>query len=228
MYNGFFQQEEVTRDPGLVLDPAGSPEEIEARSFAIIDAEAGGRNRFSGRARVIARRIVHAGGDLDLFDLMYLPEAAVDAGIRALKSGVPIYADTRMLCSGIPLRRLGPFGTRVVCIQDVPGLAEEAAALGVTRARAAVGRLKGELGGSIFAVGNSPTALLALLGHLEAGGAPPALVVAMPVGFVNAEQSKELVLRRGEPPVLALRGRRGGSPLAAAAINALAELAAEA
>ncbi|MDR2744268.1 MAG: precorrin-8X methylmutase, partial [Desulfovibrio sp.] len=207
---------------------ADSPEEIEARSFAIIDAEAGERNRFSGRARVIARRIVHAGGDLGLFDLMYLPDSAIDAGIRALKSGAPIYADTRMLSGGIPRRRLCPFGTRVVCIQDLPGLGEEAATLGTTRARAAVGRLKGELGGSIFAVGNSPTALLALLGHLEAGGAPPALVVAMPVGFVNAEQSKELILRRGGLSVFALRGRRGGSPLAAAAINALAALAADA
>ncbi len=206
---------EARRD--LALDPCRSPEEIEARSFAIIDAEAGPEKPFFGKAWVVARRLVHTSGDLSLLADLVLPDAAIEAGIDALLSGTVIFTDTEMARAGMPLRRLTPLGCRVECALAPAGSAPR----GQTRSYAGVTALGARLGGSILAVGNAPTALLALFDHLDRGGPAPALVVGMPVGFVNAAESKELLLRR-DIPSLVLRGRRGGSPLAAASVNALA------
>lgn len=207
-----------------MLDPASTPAAIEARSFAIIEAEVGEPRPFTGAAWAVARRLVHSAGDISLLDSLWLPDAALNAGIAALRAGAPVFTDTEMARAGMPGRRLDPLGVRVSCVLSRPGLAEAAARGGVTRARAGMEALGKALSGSVLAVGNAPTALLALLDMLDAGLAPPALVLAMPVGFVNAAESKELVIRRGLS-CLAVRGRRGGSPLAAAAVNALAELA---
>ncbi len=212
----------------IVLDAASSPTAIEARSFALIEEEIGPNRPFTGRAWQVARRIVHAGGDLSLLEELVLPPAAVDAGVRALSLGAAVYTDTEMARAGIPMRRLVPCGSSVECFLYRPGVEEEAKRLGSTRAAAGLRALGDALAGSILVVGNAPTALLALLAHLEAGGKAPALVVGMPVGFVNAAESKELLLRRTDLHSLVLRGRRGGSPLAAAAVNALAVLAEEA
>jgi precorrin-8X/cobalt-precorrin-8 methylmutase len=203
----------------IVLDSCQTPDSIEARSFAIIDAEFGPEKPFSGNAWSVARRLIHAAGDCSLAERLVLPEAAIAAGMDALSNGAVIYTDTEMARAGMPLRRLTPLGCRVECILAPPGTAPA----GQTRAYAGVAALGERLGGSIFAVGNAPTALLALFDHLDRGGPAPALVVGMPVGFVNAAESKELLLRRNVHS-LVVRGRRGGSPLAAAAINALATL----
>jgi precorrin-8X/cobalt-precorrin-8 methylmutase len=233
-----------------------TPTEIEERSFSIIGSElglgpespgptrlacelfprTGGRLPFAGDAWQVARRLVHASADYSLLPHLHIPAGAVRAGVAALRGGAPVYTDTEMARAGMPLRRLAPLGVTPACLLSLPGVTEYAREKNMTRARAAFERAaaEGRLGGSILAVGNAPTALLALLDFFAgldraAGeGSPaslPALVIAMPVGFVNAAESKELLLARPGLPCIAIRGRRGGSPLAAATVNALAELA---
>jgi precorrin-8X/cobalt-precorrin-8 methylmutase len=212
--------------PGAPGTP-DAPDAIETRSFAIIDQEAGPDPLFQGRAWEIARRLVHATADFAILPDLRLPEAAIDAGVKALRAGAPVFADTEMARCGMTSRHLTPFGIRPRCLLDLPGVAERAAQNGGTRSRAAMELAAALLPGAIVAVGNAPTALLALVDQLRAG-LTPALVVAMPVGFVNAAESKELCVAACEErnvPCLALMGRKGGSALAAAAINALAGLA---
>jgi precorrin-8X/cobalt-precorrin-8 methylmutase len=211
----------------VLLRDAVSPAEIESLSFAIIDAEAGDPKPFAGHAWQIARRLAHTSGDLSLLSSLHLPDAAIDAGLGALAAGKTVFTDTQMARHGIPLRRMRPLGVAVECFLAEGSLAEEAKKRGITRARAGMEALGKRLEGAIVAVGNAPTALLALLDMLDGSKreAPrPALVIGMPVGFVNAAEAKELLVRRGDVPCLAVLGRRGGSPLAAATVNALAEI----
>lgn len=212
----------ASNPPSPPLDPASTPSDIEARSFAIIDAEAGEPKPFSGHAWDIARRLVHTSGDMSLLASLHLPGAAVAAGLAALRRGAPVFTDTEMARAGMPRRRLTPLGVSVSCILSQPGVPDRALERGITRSRAGIETLGARLGGSIVAIGNAPTALLALLDHLDAGGPAPALVIGMPVGFVNAAESKERLMARNDVPCLAVTGRRGGSPLAAATVNALA------
>lgn len=207
------------------LQPYHSPEDIERRSFAIIDEEVGEPKPFSGPAWEIARRIVHTSADFSLLADLHLPDDAIEAGIEALLRGAPIYTDTEMARSGMPARRLTPLGSSALCLLSLPGVAETARARSITRSRAALFAARETLPGSILAVGNAPTTLIALAELLDDGMAPPALVIAMPVGFVNAAESKELILSKNQIRCIAIQGRRGGSPLAAATVNALAELA---
>ena len=207
------------------LQPFHTPTDIERQSFAIIDAEAGEPKPFSGPCWEIARRLVHTTADFSILPDLSIPSSAVDAGIAALRAKAPVFTDTEMACSGIPRRRLDALGTSASCLLSLPGVAERAAAQGCTRSKAAVECAGSALAGSILAVGNAPTTLLALLEYLDAGGLPPAVIIAMPVGFVNAAESKALVLERQGINAIVLSGRRGGSPLAATTVNALAELA---
>jgi precorrin-8X/cobalt-precorrin-8 methylmutase len=210
--------------------PCAEPEEIEARSFAIIDAEIPEPRPFSGSAWSIARRLIHTCGDKDILPQLVLPAAAVEAGIAALRRGAPVFTDTEMACRGIPARRMDALGTTACSLLSLPGVrarhahTERALRERCTRSRAAMLEAAPLLPGAIVAIGNAPTALLALLEMLEQGLAAPALIIGMPVGFVNAAESKELLLQSPYPH-LCLRGRKGGSPLAAASVNALAELA---
>ncbi len=201
--------------------PPHTPEDIERLSFSIIDEETGESRPFTGDAWAVARRLVHTAGDLSLLADLILPETAIRAGVEALRKGAPVITDTTMALAGIPPRRF-PAGYPLFCMLSRPGVAEEAARLGCTRSRAAVLALGKAAHGAIIAIGNAPTALLALLESINAGGPLPALVIGMPVGFVNAAESKELLLACPHVPSLVLRGRRGGSPLAAATVNALA------
>ena len=209
------------------IQPFHSPDDIERRSFAIIDEEAGTPKPFTGPCWDVARRLVHTTADFSILKDLSIPLASVEAGIAALRQGCTIYTDTEMVRSGIPARRLTSFGASARCLLSLPGVAERALAAGITRSRAAIELAGQSLGGSILAVGNAPTTLLALLEHLDAGGKAPALVIGMPVGFVNAAESKALLLDRAQIPAIILSGRRGGSPLAAATVNALAVLAAQ-
>lgn len=213
------------------LLPFFTPESIEAESFAIIDREAGLNRLFQGRAWDIARRLVHTTADFDILSSLRLSEAAIDAGVNALLNGAPIFTDTEMARCGMTRRHLGPLGVQAHCLLDLPGVAERAAAQGGTRSWAAMELAREQLKGAIVAIGNAPTALLALMEHLDTGGPAPALVIAMPVGFVNAAESKELFARRsaeqGGPACITIMGRKGGSTLAAATVNALARLASE-
>ncbi|MDR2489048.1 MAG: precorrin-8X methylmutase [Desulfovibrio sp.] len=204
-----------------------TPDAIEARSFAVIESEAREMHTFTGNAWFIARRLVHSAGDLSLLRELHLPDSAIDAGLVALRRSAEIFTDTEMARAGINSRRLEQLNVTASCILSRPGLDEEAKQRGVTRSRAGMESLGDRLDGAVVAVGNAPTALLALLDHLDAGGARPALIIAMAVGFVNAVEAKELLLSLPEIPCLAVRGRRGGSPLAAAAVNALTFMALE-
>jgi precorrin-8X/cobalt-precorrin-8 methylmutase len=203
------------------LDPAG----IERLSFSIIDSEVPEPRPFTGGEWEVARRLVHTSADFELLDLLRFTPHAVQSGIAALRSGAIIVTDTRMCQAGIPSRRLEPLGCSTVCFMDDPGLAARARELGVTRARLAVDEAAALSEPVIYAVGNAPTALLRLLELMEEGKVRPELVIGMPVGFVNAAESKDMLLRHTGVESIVLKGRKGGSALAAACMNALAELA---
>lgn len=210
--------------PTVELDPACTPQEIEARSFAIIDAEIPEPRPFSGGLWEVARRCVHTLGDTEIVADLRLSRDGLAAGVAALRRGCTVYTDTRMAAAGLPLRRLTPLGVTVTPLMGLPGLEGISRRRGVTRSRAGIDMIADRLAGQIMVIGNAPTALLALLEALNQGAPAPALIVGMPVGFVNAAQSKEL-LRQSPWPHFTLLGRKGGSAVAAACVNALAELA---
>ena len=208
------------------LDPAATPEAIEARSFAIIDAELPEPRPFAGPLWEVARRCIHALGDTAILPDLRLSATALERGLAALRAGKPVFTDTRMAAAGLPARRMDRLGVPVLPLMGLAGVGEAARAQGVTRAAAGIRMIADRLAGAIVLIGNAPTALLTLLEELD--GRPqeagPALIVGMPVGFVNAAQSKEL-LAASPWPHFTLLGRKGGSAAAAATLNALAELA---
>jgi precorrin-8X/cobalt-precorrin-8 methylmutase len=201
------------------------PEEIYRRSFAIVREEAGLEQLSVDMARV-AERLVHACGMPDIAAALRFTPDLPNAGRTALVGGAPILADSRMVAEGVIRERL-PAGNEVLCTTGDPGIADLAARLETTRSAAAVEHWRDHLGGSVVAIGNAPTALFRLLEILaEAGQDKPAAILAFPVGFVGAAESKDALIEAGlGVPYITLPGRRGGSPLAAAAVNALAELA---
>ena len=203
------------------LDPAG----IERRSFAIIDSEVPEPRPFQGGEWEVARRLIHTSADFELLKLLRFSPDSVHAGVSALRSGAVIVTDTRMCQVGIPSRRLDSLGCRTMCWMDDPGLAGKAKELGVTRARLAMDEAVLLPGPLVFAIGNAPTALLRLLELMDQGKLKPELVVGMPVGFVNAAESKDLLMERDDTAYISIVGRKGGSALAAACVNALAEMA---
>jgi len=207
--------------PKVCLDPA----KIERQSFKAIEALVPEPRPFAGGEWEVARRLVHTSADFELLELLRFSARAVEAGVAALRSGAAIVTDTRMCQAGIPARRLDPLGCRTLCYMDDPDIEARARELGVTKARLAVERASEISGPVIFAVGNAPTALLRLLEMMDQGMAAPDLVIGMPVGFVNAAESKDLLLKRRDVEYIAIQGRKGGSALAAACVNALAELA---
>ena len=201
------------------------PGEIEARSLAIIDAETPEPRPFSGEQWAVARRMVHTTADFDLLNHIRFHPDAIPAGKAALLAGADIVTDTRMALSGIPVRRLAPMGCSARCLMDDVRVAERARRDGVTRAWAAVDEVMDGGGADIFVIGNAPTALYRLLERVDGGARAPRLVVGMPVGFVNAAESKELLLARQDIPFITVAGRKGGSSLAACVVNALLILA---
>lgn len=209
------------------LDAATSPEDIEARSFAIIEAEIPEPRPFAGPEWRVVRRMIHTTADFELLRLVRFHPEAVAAGIDCLARGCLIVTDTEMARAGIPERRMRRLSCTVRCLMQDPRAAARAAAEGSTRARAAVDLALEDLAPAIWVIGNAPTALLRLLEHVESGRARPALIVGMPVGFVNAAESKELLVRQNVAPFVTVAGRKGGSALAASVVNALADMALE-
>jgi precorrin-8X/cobalt-precorrin-8 methylmutase len=201
------------------------PAEIEAESFRRIEAQVG-PHRLPPEVWVVVRRMIHTTADLDYLKTVRVHPEAIAAGVQALKHGCPMATDTRMVLAGISTGRLSRLGVTAFCLMDDPEVAAEAARRGTTRAEVAMERSLPRLSGGIVAIGNAPTALLALLELLAAGVAPPALVVGVPVGFVNAAESKE-ALARQECPFITAVGPKGGSAVAASIINALATMALE-
>jgi precorrin-8X/cobalt-precorrin-8 methylmutase len=199
------------------------PHEIERRSFEIIDAEAG-HHDFLPPAWSIVRRMIHTSADFEYMTSVRIHPRAIAAGIEAIRRGRAIFCDTNMLRTGIRAKDLETFGVTAQCLMADSRIAQQARHSGATRARIAVDAVADHITDSIYAVGNAPTALLRLIELIEQGRARPALVIGLPVGFVNAAESKAALLRI-ETPYITNAGRKGGSNVAASVVNALIVLA---
>ncbi|GGL68865.1 precorrin-8X methylmutase [Wenxinia marina] len=197
------------------------PAAIYAASFATVRREAR-LERFPRGLDRLAERVIHACGMVDVADRLAFSDGAFEAGAAALLSGAPVLCDCEMVAAGV-IRRLLPRGNDVVVTLNDPGVPGLAAELGTTRSAAAVELWKDRLAGAVVAVGNAPTALFHLMERLDAGWPKPAIILGFPVGFVGAAESKaELAADPRGCEFVALRGRRGGSAMASAAVNALA------
>ena len=195
--------------------------EIYRRSFATIRAEAD-LSRIPSAAHDLVVRMVHACGMVDLAADVRLAPDVVQAARGALESGAPVLTDSHMVAHGITRARL-PADNQVLCSLSDPRVAQLASRLGTTRSAAAVELWAESLGGSVIAIGNAPTALFHLLELLDGGAPRPAAIVGIPVGFVGAAESKQaLIDHPARIPFVTVVGRRGGSAMAAAAVNALA------
>lgn len=195
------------------------PMDIEKRSFEIITELLGDRTLDPENEPVI-KRVIHTTADFDYADNLCFSEHAVAKGIEALRGGCDIVTDTQMARAGINKTILGSLGGEVHCFMSDPDVAEEAKARGITRAVVSMERAAKLAKPCIFAIGNAPTALLALHDLIAAGTVKPALVIGVPVGFVNVVESKERIMTAGVPYIVA-RGRKGGSNVAAAICNAM-------
>ena len=195
------------------------PMDIEKRSFEIITELLGDR-KLEPENELVIKRVIHTTADFEYADNLVFSEHAVTKGIEALRGGCDIVTDTQMARSGVSKAALEKLGGTVHCFISDPEVAAEAKARGITRAVVSMehaARLEKPL---IFAIGNAPTALMRLRELIEAGEVSPALVIGVPVGFVNVVESKEAVIAAGGDYIVA-RGRKGGSNVAAAIVNAL-------
>ena len=194
--------------------------EIYRRSFAIIRAEAD-LARFTPAEERVAVRIIHACGMPEVAQDIVMSPGFADNARWALVAGAPILCDAKMVANGITRARL-PSANEIVCTLDdpsVPGLARQ---LGNTRSAAAMELWRDRMAGAVVAIGNAPTSLFRLLEMLDEGAPAPAAVIGLPVGFVGAMESKQALAADGRVPFLIVKGRRGGSAMAVAAVNALA------
>ena len=202
-----------------------APGDIERESMRIISAQLEEMGiTLPPECREVVLRAIHTTADFDYAKNLVFTPGAVEAGIQALKRGVPIVTDTNMALSGINRAACSRLGVERYCYMADPQVAQQAAETGSTRAVAAVDRWAAEHPQGIFAVGNAPTALLRMAELMETGRLRPALVIAVPVGFVNVVESKEEILhlcREKDIPIIAAMGRKGGSTVAAAICNAL-------
>lgn len=195
------------------------PADIEKRSFAIITELLGDR-RLDPENEPVIKRVIHTSADFDYADNLFFSENAVRKGIEALRGGCDIVTDTQMARAGINKTILAKLGGEVHCFMSDPDVSEEAKERGITRAIVSMERAAKLPKSCIFAIGNAPTALISLHEQMTAGILHPALVIGVPVGFVNVIESKELILHSEVPHIVA-RGRKGGSNIAAAICNAL-------
>jgi precorrin-8X/cobalt-precorrin-8 methylmutase len=196
--------------------------EIYRQSFATIRAEAD-LSRFGDDVATAVVRMIHACGQVDLVGDVAFTADVVASGRAALRAGAPILTDTHMVASGVTRTRL-PAGNEVLCLLGDPAVPALARRLDTTRTAAAVHLWGERLRGAVVVIGNAPTALFELLALLRAGAPAPAAVIGCPVGFIGAAESKDaLVAHTPAVPYLTVRGRRGGSAIAAAAVNAIAE-----
>jgi precorrin-8X/cobalt-precorrin-8 methylmutase len=193
--------------------------EIYRKSFAIIRSEAD-LSRFSEAEERIAVRLIHTSGSVELAGDIAFSRGFAGAARAALRAGAPILCDANMIVSGVTRARL-PANNEVRCLLDDPRVPALARELCTTRSAAALSLFRDRWEGALIAIGNAPTALFRLLELLDQSSARPAAVIGVPVGFVGAAESKAALELDGRVPSLIVRGRRGGSALAVAAINAL-------
>jgi precorrin-8X/cobalt-precorrin-8 methylmutase len=194
--------------------------EIYRRSFATIRAEAD-LARFAGGEEHVAVRVIHACGMVEIARDLVFSNGAVAQARRALRQGAPVLCDSKMLARGIIAARL-PAANEVICTLEDPAVPSLARKLGTTRSAAALELWCDRLDGAVVAIGNAPTALFHLLELLDETSARPACVIGMPVGFVGAAESKDALIADARVNFIAIKGRKGGSAMAAAALNAIA------
>lgn len=205
-----------------MIDYIRNGDDIYRKSFSMIRAQANLESLSADLAHV-AVRLIHACGMTDIVEDLAASPDAVQAGRAALMEGAPILCDSQMVANGITRHRL-PANNEVICTLNHPEVAEMAQQINNTRSATAVELWKPLMLGSVVAIGNAPTALFHLLELLDEGIAKPALILGFPVGFVGAAESKaELAANSRGVPFITLHGRRGGSAIAAAAVNALAK-----
>lgn len=195
------------------------PMDIEKRSFEII-TELLGDTPIAPENELVVKRVIHTSADFDYAKNLYFSKDAVKKGIEALKNGCDIVTDTQMAKAGINKTILGKLGGQVHCFMSDEDVAAQARERGVTRAMVSMEKAATLEKPLIFAIGNAPTALVAIHELMEAGKLHPALIIGVPVGFVNVVESKELIIDSGADCIVA-RGRKGGSNVAAAICNAM-------
>lgn len=195
------------------------PDQIEKRSFEIITEELGDRAIEPILAPII-KRVIHTTADFDYVDNLYFTKDVVTSARESIKRGVSIVTDTQMVYSGINKKVLGQYGGNAYCYMSDEDVAQSAKETGTTRAVASIEKSLQLSGPVIYGIGNAPTALIRLYELIQEGKIHPELIIAVPVGFVNVVEAKELIIKSGVPAIVA-RGRKGGSNVAAAICNAL-------
>ena len=201
------------------------PDEIEKLSFQIIDREAGSHD-FTVEQWAIVRRMIHTSADFEYKDTVRFHKDAITSGLEAIRNGKKIITDTNMARVGIRKKDLAQFGATVSCYMNDPRVHLNAKAAGVTRAKIAVELAATDMTGGIYVIGNAPTALLGLIDLINEQKAKPALIIGLPVGFVNAAESKAALIKL-DFPFISNVGRKGGSNVAASVVNALAIMASQ-
>lgn len=199
------------------------PQMIEVKSFEMIDEEIG-EHSFTEEQYPIVRRVIHASADFELGNSLLFHRDAIRSGIEAVRSGKPVIADVQMIQSGVSKQRIEKFGGDVRVYISDPDVMEEAKRLNTTRAIISMRKAVKEVDGGIYAIGNAPTALLELIRLIKEGEAKPSLIIGLPVGFVSAPESKE-ELAKLDVPFITNIGRKGGSTVTVAALNAITLLA---
>ena len=202
------------------MDFIKEPMTIENRSMELIAPHLA-ELHLDERATKLYSRLIHASGDVGYAPITRVHPEAIDRAIEALKAGAHIYTDVEMVRTGINKKKLASFGGEVHCLVADPDVAVQAKELGITRSMVAMRKFGKALDGSIVAIGNAPTALFEVLRLVREEGIRPACIVGIPVGFVGAAESQAELAENGIVPYITVEGTKGGSPIAAAAINAL-------
>lgn len=196
------------------------PMEIENKSMEIIAPHLAGLNLDEAQTKVYSR-IIHAAGDVEYAPIIRIHPDAIASAQKAIQAGCNIYTDVEMVRTGINKRKLASFGGEVFCRVADPEIAKIAKEQGITRSMAAMREFGKALDGAIVAIGNAPTALFEVLRMVEEEGIRPAAIVGIPVGFVGAADSKAALAAQNTVPYITVEGTKGGSPIAAASINAI-------
>ncbi len=202
------------------MDFIKEPMTIENRSMELIAPHLA-ELHLDERETKLYSRLIHASGDVGYAPITCVHPQAIDAAIAALKRGVDIYTDVEMVRTGINKKKLASFGGTVHCLVADPDVAARAKAEGITRSMVAMRTFGKDMDGSIVAIGNAPTALFEVLRLVREEGIRPACIVGIPVGFVGAAESKAELAANDIVPYITVEGSKGGSPIAAAAVNAL-------
>lgn len=201
------------------MEYINNPREIEERSFEIITEELGDKV-FPEAIAPMVKRIIHTTADFEYADLLEILNNGYESGMEALKQGKKIYADTRMIQVAVNKKALADHGIEIVNFVHDADVAAEAKERGVTRSTVSMEKALKDDSVGIFAIGNAPTALYTLIEQVKLGNAKPALIIGAPIGFVGAAESKE-ALDQIDSPIIRINGRKGGSPVVAAILNAM-------